>query len=92
MPPCRLLIFPQTFLSGALIPNGASTGILGILGKIIPMTYSIDLARNIFYAGKPEYLAAVQHPFWLDLGVTVGFFVVFVMIGTFLFVRADRNK
>ncbi len=50
-----LLIFPQMFLSGALIPVAASTGILGFLAKIIPMTYSIDLARNIFYMGKPEY-------------------------------------
>ena len=57
-----LLIFPQMFLSGALIPVAASTGLLGILAKIIPMTYSIDLARNIFYWGKPEYAAAVLHP------------------------------
>jgi ABC-2 type transport system permease protein len=87
-----LAIFPQTFLSGALIPVAASTGILGFVGKIIPMTYSIDLARNIFYLGKPEYAAAVLHPMWLDLVITVGFFLVFTIIGTVLFVRADRNK
>jgi ABC-2 type transport system permease protein len=87
-----LLIFPQIFLSGALIPVGASTGLLGLLAKIIPMTYSIDLARNIFYAGKPEYAVAVLHPFMLDLAVTVGFFLVFTIVGTFLFVRADRNR
>ena len=87
-----LLIFPQTFLSGALIPVAQSSGILGILAKIIPMTYSIDLARNIFYWGKPEYAAAVLHPWWLDLGVTAGFFLVFTIVGTYLFVRADRNR
>ena len=87
-----LLIFPQTFLSGALIPVAASSGVLGILAKIIPMTYSIDLARNIFYAGKPEYAAAVLHPFALDLVVTVAFCAAFILIGTFLFVRADRNR
>jgi ABC-2 type transport system permease protein len=87
-----LLIFPQMFLSGALIPVAASTGILGLLAKIIPMTYSIDLARNIFYWGKPEYAAAVLHPFALDLAVTVAFFLVFTIVGTFLFVRADRNR
>jgi ABC-2 type transport system permease protein len=87
-----LLIFPQTFLSGALIPVAASSGILGILAKIIPMTYSIDLARNIFYAGKPEYAAAVLHPFALDLAVTLGYVLVFIVVGTFLFVRADRNR
>jgi ABC-2 type transport system permease protein len=87
-----LLIFPQVFLSGALIPVAASSGILGIISKIIPMTYSIDLARNIFYAGKPEYAAAVLHPFGLDLAVTVGYVLVFIVVGTFLFVRADRNR
>ena len=87
-----LLIFPQMFLSGALIPVAASTGLLGFLAKIIPMTYSIDLARNIFYWGKPEYAAAVLHPVGLDLAVTIGFFLVFTIVGTFLFVRADRNR
>ena len=87
-----LLIFPQLFLSGALIPVANSTGLLGLLAKIIPMTYSIDLARNIFYWGKPEYAAAVLHGPWLDLAVTVGFFLVFTIVGTILFVRADRNR
>ena len=87
-----LLIFPQMFLSGALIPVSASAGLLGVLAKIIPMTYSIDLARNIFYWGKPEYSAALLHPWTLDLAVTVGFFLFFTIVGTFLFVRADRNR
>lgn len=87
-----LLIFPQLFLSGALIPVAASSGILGILAKIIPTTCSIDLARNIFYWGKPEYSAAVLNPSMLDLAVTIGFFLVFTIVGTVLFVRADRNR
>jgi ABC-2 type transport system permease protein len=87
-----LLVFPQMFLSGALIPNTGSTGLLGILAKLMPMTYSIDLARNIFYAGKPEYAFAVLHPFWLDLGITVAVCVAFIGIGTTLFVRRDRNR
>ncbi len=87
-----LLVFPQMFLSGAMIPVAASSGILGLLSKIIPMTYSIDLARNIFYLGKPEYAAAVLHPLWLDLAVTGAFFVVFLVVGTHFFVRAGRNR
>jgi ABC-2 type transport system permease protein len=87
-----LLIFPQMFLSGALIPVSASTGLLGFLAKVIPMTYSIDLARNIFYWGKPEYSAAVLNSPILDLTVTVGLFLVFTIVGTVLFVRSDRNR
>jgi ABC-2 type transport system permease protein len=87
-----LLIFPQMFLSGALIPVSASTGLLGFLAKVIPMTYSIDLARNIFYWGKPEYSAAVLNSPILDLTVTVALFLVFTIVGTVLFVRSDRNR
>ncbi len=87
-----LLIFPQMFLSGALIPVAASTGILGFLAQIIPMTYAIDLARNVFYWGKPEYAAAVLRPLGVDLVVTIGFFLVFTIVGTILFVRSDRNR
>ncbi len=87
-----LLVFPQIFLSGALIPTAASTGILGVLAKLMPMTYSIDLARNIFYAGKPELAFTVLHPAWLDLAVTAAFFLVFTIVGTYLFVRTDRNR
>jgi ABC-2 type transport system permease protein len=87
-----LLIFPQMFLSGALIPVSASTGLLGFLAKVIPMTYSIDLARNIFYWGKPEYSAAVLNSPALDLAVTVGLCLVFTIVGTFFFVRSDRNR
>ena len=76
----------------ALIPVSASSGILGILAKVIPMTYSIDLARNIFYRGRPEYSAAVLHDPLFDLAVTIGFFLVFTLVGTYLFVRADRNR
>jgi ABC-2 type transport system permease protein len=87
-----LLVFPQMFLAGALIPVSGSSGVLALLAKLMPMTYSIDLARNIFYAGKPEYAAAVLNPVWLDLGVTVALFVGFLVVGTWMFVRADRNR
>jgi len=87
-----LLVFPQMFLAGALIPVSNSSGILALAAKLMPMTYSIDLARNIFYAGKPEYAAAVLYSPWLDLAVTVGFFLVFTLIGTYFFVRRDRNR
>ncbi len=87
-----LLVFPQMFLAGAIIPVANSSGVLGFLANVMPMTYSIDLARNIFYAGKPEYAFTTLHSPWLDLAVTVGFFLVFTIVGTYMFVRADRNR
>jgi ABC-2 type transport system permease protein len=87
-----LLIMPQMFLSGALIPNAGSSGILGVAAKLMPMTYVIDLARNVFYAGKPEYAAVTQYPMALDVVVCVAMFVAFLVVGTVMFVRADRNR
>ena len=80
------------FLSGALIPMASSSGILGFLSQVSPMTCSIDLVRNIFYVGKPEYVTAVLHPLWLDLGVTAVLFVVFTAIGSYFFVRKAGGR
>ena len=87
-----LVVMPQMFLAGSLIPNAGSTGILGIATKLMPLTYVIDLARNVFYMGKPEYAAVVQYPLALDAAVTATIFVAFLVVGTIMFVRADRNR
>ena len=87
-----LLVMPQMFLSGSLIPNSGSSGILGVATKLMPMTYVIDLARNVFYMGKPEYASVVQYPLALDVAVTAAIFVGFLVVGTIMFVRADRNR
>jgi len=34
----------------------------------------------------------VLNPAWLDLAVTVGLFLFFTIVGTIMFVRADRNR
>ena len=47
---------------GRADPDGQLDGLLGLLSKLMPMTYSIDLARNIFYAGKPEYAVSGAPP------------------------------
>ena len=87
-----LVVMPQMFLAGSIIPNASSGGILGVLTHLMPMTYVIDLARNVFYAGKPEFARVVQYPFAVDVAVTAAIFVAFLVIGTVMFVRTDRNR
>ncbi|HET7627518.1 MAG TPA: ABC transporter permease [Bacillales bacterium] len=87
-----LLIMPQMFLSGAIIPINHSTGILAFLAKIMPMTYAIDLARAVFYWGEPTYEVIVLHNPWLDLIVMAGFFLLFSLVGTFFFTRQEKNR
>lgn len=87
-----LVMMPQLFLSGALIPMSHSTGILAFLARIMPMTYIVDLARAVFYWGQPGYHHIVMYSPVLDAGVTVVLFVVFSVIGTVMFTRAEQNR
>lgn len=87
-----LLVMPQMFLSGAIIPINNSSGILDFLAHIMPMTYCIDLARAVFYAGQPEYDQIVLYSPWLNLTVLAGFFLVFSIVGTIMFTRSERNR
>lgn len=87
-----LITMPQMFLSGALIPVNHSTGILGFLAHIMPMTYCVDLARAVFYWGDPIYNEIVLFNPALDLIVIVCFILIFSVIGTILFARSEKNR
>ncbi len=87
-----LLVFPQMFLSGVLIPIRHASGLLALLTYIMTMTYSVDLARAFFYWGSSEYSRTVLYSPLLDLVVTAAFFVVFSIIGTVLFTRAEQYR
>lgn len=86
------IIMPQMFLAGAIIPIAHSTGLLGFLAKIMPMTYCIDLARAVFYWGEPVYDQIVLHNPLFDLSIMAVFFLVFSTVGTFMFTRSERNR
>lgn len=87
-----LMVFPQMFLSGVLIPVRHSSGLLAFLTSIMPMTYSIDLARAVFYWGSTQYQQIVLFNPLLDLVVTAAFFVIFSVVGTVLFTRAEQYR
>ena len=44
-----LIVMPQMFLSGAIIPINNSSGALLVLNRIMPMTYCLDLVRAVVY-------------------------------------------
>lgn len=87
-----LLVVPQMFLSGAIIPIKNTSGILDFLAHIMPMTYCIDLARAVFYAGRAEYDQIVLYSPWFNLTVIAGFFLVFSIVGTIMFTRSEKNR
>ena len=86
------VMLPQFFLAGIFNPIKVLPPYLEILSRISPMRYAVDLARGAFYAGRPEYSRTVLDPPLLDLAVMAGMFVVFLVVGTALFVRNERNR
>lgn len=86
------LIFPQFFLSGAFAPIKELPWYLFILSRISPMTYAVDFLRSIFYAGSKEASEVVLYPFWVNAVIIAIFFCAFLTIGTYFFVKNERNK
>jgi ABC-2 type transport system permease protein len=87
-----MFVFAQMFLSGALIPVNKSSGVLGALAHAMPMTYLIDLLRDLVYQGAPFYSQISMYNPLLDLVIIAAISIASFVIGTFLFVRSERNR
>jgi ABC-2 type transport system permease protein len=87
-----LLVFPQMFLAGILIPISESGGLLGILSHLMPLTYVADLMRNVIYMGRPELSEIVLYSSTVDLAITVVVSVFFIVVGTWVFNRSERAR
>lgn len=86
------VLFPQFFLSGVFSPIKELPPHLFVLSRITPMTYAVDFIRGIYYFGKPEYSKIViNHPL-INLGIILTLFIVFIVIGTYMFVSKERNR
>lgn len=85
------ILFPQFFLAGVFSPVKNLEGILLYLSRIAPLTYAVDLVRNIYYVGDAGKDVILFDPL-LDLVVVLLFFFVFTSIGVFMFIRNERNK
>jgi ABC-2 type transport system permease protein len=86
------VMLPQYFLAGIFYTIKVLPPYLAVLSDISPMRWSVDLLRGAFYAGRPEAAATVLDPAPLDLAVMAAMFLAFLVIGTALFVRSERNR
>ena len=65
---------------------------LDFLSRISPMRYAVDLTCDIFYVGRTDYVNAVLQGPAYNLTLMTVAFLVFLFIGTFLFVRKEQNR
>lgn len=86
------IIFPQFFLAGVFAPIGALPAAFELASRLAPMRYAVDLARGIFYSGLPESSAVVVDTPLSNLIVIGVLFLLFLVAGTWLFVRSERNR
>ncbi len=86
------LMLPQFFTAGIFAPIKVLPPYLEILSLLSPLRYVVDLTRAVFYLGQSEYDRIVLMSPLVNLGVIAVTFAVFLMIGTFLFVRSERNR
>ena len=87
-----LIVTPQMFLSGAIIPINNTSGVLMVLSRMMPMTYCLDLARSVVYSGTQEYTNVVMfHPL-ANFAVLTALTVICLLVGTFLFSQSKKNR
>jgi ABC-2 type transport system permease protein len=86
------VMLPQYFLAGVFYPIKSLPPGLNLLSFISPMRYAVDLARGLYYAGHADYNRVVLASPLIDLLVMAGLFAGFLILGTALFVRSERNR
>jgi ABC-2 type transport system permease protein len=65
---------------------------LEFASRIAPLRYAVDFVRGIFYVGSPDYQHVVLQSPAANLAIIVPGFLVSLVIGTFFFVRSERNR
>ncbi len=87
------LIIPQLILGGVFNPLKGLPIYLDLASRIAPLRYTVDLTRAVYYAGQPAaYDKVVLVSPFLNLVILTAMFAVFLIVGTILFVRSERNK
>ena len=83
------VMLPQFFLAGIFNPIQHLPLPLDILSRLAPMRYAVDLIRDAFYGSNSDVVLSNATTNLLIIGAL---FLVFMVVGTFLFVRAERNR
>jgi ABC-2 type transport system permease protein len=86
------VIFPQFFLAGVFNPIKNLPTVVLIASRISPMTYAVDLLRSVYYFGQPEYARTVLYNPVLDILVCFAAGLVFLIAGTLVFVKRERDR
>ncbi|GAC1445656.1 MAG: ABC transporter permease [Chloroflexota bacterium] len=86
------VFLPQFFLAGVFNPIRKLPIYLDVLSHLSPLRYAVDLTRGLFYSGSPAYDRVVLSPPVFNFTVASIMFLLFMGVGTSIFVRQERNR
>ncbi len=86
------ILLPQFFLAGVFNPIVGLPWYLDLVSRLSPLRYAVDLLRGVYYAGRPEYDKVVLADPLTNLAIMTVAFAAFLIVGTTLFVRSERNR
>jgi ABC-2 type transport system permease protein len=86
------VLLPQFFLAGVFNPIHDLPLPLAILSALSPLRYAVELMRNVVYGLQPGVPAPEMTPLPINLAVIGVSFVAFLVAGTVLFTRSERNR
>lgn len=86
------VMLPQLFIAGVFAPAINLPPYLEIISRIAPLRYAVDLLRGVYYEGTPEYSRVVLDAPAFNLAIMAAMFAGFLALGTWLFVRGERNR
>ncbi len=86
------IMLPQFFLAGVFNPIHALPLPLAILSALSPLRYAVELTRNVMYGLQPGVPEPAMTAALINLPVIAGSFAAFLVAGTVMFVRAERNR
>jgi ABC-2 type transport system permease protein len=86
------VFLPQFFTAGVFVPIKNLPLPLEIVSLLSPLRYVVDVLRGVYYPGSADAAYVVLAPVWINILVLGISFAVFMLIGTLLFVRAERNR
>ncbi|MBI4672272.1 MAG: ABC transporter permease [Chloroflexi bacterium] len=86
------VFLPQFFTAGVFVPIANLPLPLEIVSRLSPLRYAVDLTRGVFYWNMPQFQVVVLDPLWLNVAIMGSTFLLFMLVGTFLFMRAEQNR
>jgi ABC-2 type transport system permease protein len=86
------VFLPQFFLAGVFSPIKKLPWYLEAFSRVSPLRYAVDLTRGIYYAGSDDKSKVVLSSVTLNLAVIAAGFALCMVVGTTVFVRAERNR